>query len=147
MTAILVTKARRSRYISKEVFENRADARGTAPTWVAAPGYEDLVRAFINNKAYAEFVTAYFDDVDRGRGSDYEDIDHWIMDIKDFCDRNCTGLWTYHQNYRRNSDFNSKTHHYSYLDTGTGRLSVHFENEADIEMFLTKCPIFQNDKS
>lgn len=139
MTEVAITRARRSRYISKSVYEQDEERRGSrAPTWIAAPGYEDLVRAFMRNKVEVKVATAYFDHNDRfdDYGDDYKDISDLVEGIRDHCEVNCTGFWTMHQSYSRNAEYDHVNHKRVQLDTGRGQVLVCFENEQDVQGFL-----------
>lgn len=137
MTEICTSPIRRIRYISRFAYEE-GDRNHNMPSWNPKRGFEDLVMNFLRNKAEFEITTAFFDASVDERGNDIEPL---IAKVRDLCDDNCTGFWTYHHTYRRNRVLNITTADSETLDTGKGRFVIHFEHEADLLMFLEK---FQN---
>jgi len=134
MTDLSITQLRRSRYIHRRVFEESAE-RNAAPTWKALPGFGELVSAFLRNKVQIKYSTAYFDPDEAGFEPD-EDDEKFILSLYEFCDTRCTGLWTMHRIYHRNREFDKTTHTFTQLDSGKGTLTMHFEMEADVQMFI-----------
>lgn len=142
MTEISITSYRQSRYIDKMVYEDREHSKNNAPCWIPGKGFEELIQQFIRNKVFVAFATAYFEPMTY-REDKLQDIEKWIEELKAFCDGMATGLWTFHHVYSRKAEFDTKTGNYTYFDTGSGRLMVHFENEQDVATFLNTYPGFQ----
>lgn len=134
MTEIRTSPARRTRYISRIVYESD-ERHHNLPSWNPKRGFENLVMNFLRNKVEFEITTAFFDASADERGNDIEPL---IARIRDLCDENCTGFWTYNHSYRRNRVVDFATASEELLDTGKGRFAIHFENEVDLEMFIEK---------
>lgn len=140
MTTISISTARRSRYINRSIYELKDERHSNAPTWKAAPGFEALVDQFIRNKVLIQFTTAFFTAEDEDLYDD-GDIKELVGDIHEYCDMNCTGLWTLHKRYHRNKDFDQKTNTWIRYDTGRGDVTVHFEMPDDADKFIKECKV------
>lgn len=141
MTDITFGSIRRSRFLNRIVFE-KVDKDGQKfkqPTWDAKPGYEALVDQFIRNKVKMDFTTSSFNTIVEHDHDD--DINPVIVKIHQYCDDNCTGLWTMNHTYFRKSEYDPVSYRIINQEKGQGRIMVHFENEADIEPFLKNCAV------
>lgn len=138
MVEITLGTIRRSRFVDKRTFSEPNEREYTSiASWQAKPGYEALVEKFIRNKILIKLSTVV--DFDNGNDSHGNDIDPVIESIHEYCDENCSGLWTMNTSYRRKSDWTTGSPVQGRL--GSGEISVHFENEEDIEPFLKNSAI------
>jgi hypothetical protein len=128
---------RRSRFIERDVFEDvDKDGRLSSwPTWKPKEGFRDLVMAFHRNKVLMRLTTSNLG----SSNADHADIDKVLEDLHTYCDDNCTGFWTLTKSYRRETEWDSASGRPRDLGTGTGQVTIHFENEEDIEPFLKNC--------
>lgn len=137
MADITFGTIRRSRYISRKVYEHPSE-HNNAPTWDAKPGFEDLIQKFLRNQVVMDFTISNLADSPTRTETD-EKLDHAESMINEYCDSTCTGFWSRYRTYHRNGSYDVNTNQYQYHNTASGKIIIYFENEADLEPFLKNC--------
>lgn len=137
MADIRVMAFRRTFFITDDVFSNKEKTSKLA--WTPGPGFEDVVRNFHRNHLVINYVTANFKQGPTSVHDEHDDVSDFLEAVKNSCDENATGFWTWHQFYYRNRRVDVNTNTLNMLDTGDGKINLFFENEADLEAVLKNC--------
>lgn len=142
MSEITLGTIRRRRYIDRTIIElPRADDDKIVNPPLGYGGiraeWQSLYEKMLQNQVLMEFKTS---EVNVQKGS-YQDIKPMIMEIHEYCDKHCTGFWTYTRTYSRAFDYNQVSLTRQDKDHGAGRFIVHFEKEEDLEPFLKNCAL------
>lgn len=142
MADIRVTKFRRVFFVTDTVFSDKEKTSKTA--WTPQPGFEDVVLAFYRNRIEIKYVTANFKQSRPSYYEEQDDVSDFLESVKEFCDENATGFWTWHQWYHRNQQVDVNSNKLNYLDTGDGRISLFFEHTVDMETVLKNCNVVKD---
>jgi hypothetical protein len=138
MTEISFHALRQSRFIHRTLYENESEKgpRGI-PTWDAKPQYKKLVENFVRNKVLMEFNATNSSSEIRD-SDEFKDIE---KKIHEFCDKNCTGMWTMNHTVSSGDYWDNTNSMMVRTGSCTGAFYIHFENEADIAGFLKDCAV------
>lgn len=133
---------RRRRYLDRTMIEtplpdNKRPRNPYLGILGVRPEFADLYQKMITNQVLMQFKT---DELDLNRDEN-QDIKQIVIDLHEYCDKHCTGFWTYTRTYDRDYEYNVQTMVRQDKGNGSGRFIVHFENEADIEPFLKNCAL------
>jgi hypothetical protein len=142
MSDIRVTMFRKTFFLPESIFSDEGKGKGV---WTASEGYEEVVRGFYRHRIAIKFSTAHFDD--SGESGEHEGVSRFLDQIREFCDENATGYWTWHQWYHRNRQVDVNNNRLIPLDTGDGQITLFFEQEADWQEFMDQAEFVRDLKS
>jgi hypothetical protein len=133
--------ARRCRFIARDAIYLPVpeDKTGNARSFTVKPGFEALAMAFKRNR-----VMLTFDITNISNDSQYREPKEFVEireGISAFCDAHATGMWTWSYKYSNGSTYDTALSRRVNEDIGTAAMTVQFENEQDIDVFLRQCAV------
>lgn len=139
MTEISCTAIKQSRYISRETIYSKVKDSDGYQDFVAKPEWSELAMAFKRNRIRLDFK------VEGLSGNNYYSMPIEFESIKDkvsdYCDKNCSGFWTWNIDYRSLSEYDHTNQRHTNTDKGRIDMTVQFEKTEDIEPFLKNCAV------